>query len=123
MGRWRKNVMDRVLDNKAFTLIEIMLVVILLGILAVVVIPIYWDSQTSARIARAQTDISILNRQLELYNANEANKFPQATITYTRAALIMSNAGYIKDIMRAPEGIRYSFDGNTGRFVYAQIEE
>ena len=110
--------MDRVLDNKAFTLIEIMLVVILLGILAVVVIPIYWDSQTSARIARAQTDISILNRQLELYNASEENQFPHATITYTQAALMMFRAGYIKDVNRPPDGFRYSFDGNTGQFVY-----
>ena len=113
----------RMLYNRAFTLIEILLVVVLLGILAVVVIPIYWDAQTSARIARAQRDISILNKQLELYNANEENQFPQATITYTRAAIIMSRAGYIKDINRAPEGFQYSYDGNTGKFTFIQTDD
>ena len=114
---------EGILKTRAFTLIEILLVVVLLGILAAVVIPIYWDSQTSARIARAQRDISILNRQLELYNASEENQFPHATITYTQAALMMFRAGYIKNINRAPDGFQYSFDGNTGQFTYTEPTE
>ncbi|MCK5113229.1 MAG: prepilin-type N-terminal cleavage/methylation domain-containing protein [Phycisphaerae bacterium] len=108
--------------NRGFSLVEILLVVVLLAILAMVVIPIYWDYQNEARTARAERDISILNRQLELYNANEARQFPQRSLPYRRAAKLMARAGYIKDINEAPEGFRYTFDGNAGKFTYAQVE-
>lgn len=121
-GKLEKIVCEGILKNRAFTLIEILLVVVLLTIIALVVIPLYWDSQTSVRIARAQADIAILNRQLELYNANEEN-FPNATLTYTYAARLMNRAGYIKFISQPPEGFRYSFDGNTGSFVYTEVED
>jgi len=105
--------------TRAFTLIEIMLVVVLLGILAAVVIPMYWDSQTSTRIARAQADISVLNRQLVLYNANESELSTKTN--YKKAVGILTKAGYIKSEVEAPEGFQYWFDGNNGKFAYTEI--
>lgn len=108
---------EAVIKNRAFTLPEIMLVVIMLGILAALVAPTISDAQTDANTARAQSDINILNRQLAIYNASGGN-FPLASITYGRAALILMNAGYIKRIMPPPDGFQYMYDGNLGRFTY-----
>jgi len=107
--------------TRAFTLIEIMLVVVLLGILAAVVIPMYWDSQTSTRIARAQADISVLNRQLAYYNARET-KFNTKT-SYDQAVAQLADAGYIKTDVEAPEGLEYFFDANLSKFSYSEKEE
>ena len=111
---------EGIFKNRAFTLIEILLVVVLLTILALVVIPLYWDSQTSARLARAQADIAILNRQLELYNANEETI--QARTTFTGAMRLMTDAGYIKTAAEAPDGFKYRFDRNTSSFVYQETD-
>lgn len=113
--------MDGMLKNRAFTLVEILLVVILLGILAAVVIPLYWDSQTDARIARAQTDISVLNRQLALYNSNNNTRQIKNRTNYRRAVRLLTRAGYIKSEVEAPDGFQYQFDRNMGLFTYSEV--
>ncbi|TAM23948.1 MAG: prepilin-type N-terminal cleavage/methylation domain-containing protein, partial [Nevskiaceae bacterium] len=50
-----------------FTLIEIMVVVVILGILAAVVVPRIMDRPDDARIAKAKQDIRVLESSLNLY--------------------------------------------------------
>jgi general secretion pathway protein G len=50
-----------------FTLIEIMVVVVILGILAAVVVPRIMDRPDDARIAKAKQDIRVLESALNLY--------------------------------------------------------
>ena len=50
-----------------FTLIEVMVVVVILGILAAVVVPRIMDRPDEARIVKAKNDIRVLQSQLNLY--------------------------------------------------------
>jgi general secretion pathway protein G len=50
-----------------FTLIEIMVVVVILGVLAAVVVPRIMDRPDQARITKAAQDIRILDNSLRLY--------------------------------------------------------
>lgn len=52
---------------KAFTIIEIMVVVIIIGILAVLVVPNFIGRVDDAKIAKAKTDIASIKTQLSLY--------------------------------------------------------
>lgn len=77
--------------NKAFTLIEILIVVILLGILAAVVVPQFSDVSSQAQDNANATVEKAIRSQLELYRAdpNMGNGgYPDALADLVTAGLI-----------------------------------
>lgn len=56
-----------------FTLIEIMVVIVILGILASVVVPRIMDRPDEAKVVKAQTDIRALKAALDLYKLDNYN--------------------------------------------------
>ncbi len=56
-----------------FTLIEIMVVVVILGILAAVVVPKIMDNPDKARIVKAKNDVQAIKGALDLYKLDNFN--------------------------------------------------
>jgi len=52
---------------KGFTLVEILIVVVILGILAAIVIPQFTDASTQARESSMCSDLQMMRSQIELY--------------------------------------------------------
>lgn len=61
---------------RAFTLVEVLIVVVLLGILAVVVIPAIAGSSTSAKVSALATDLKVLSRFVLIYKAQHLEVGP-----------------------------------------------
>ena len=60
----------------AFTLVELLIVVIILGILAAVVIPQFSDASTDAKTSSLQTNLATMRGQIELYRLQHNGQYP-----------------------------------------------
>lgn len=63
-------------SSKGFTLVEILIVVIILGILAAIVIPQFTSATTDARNNSAQSLQNTLRSQLQLYRLQHNDQLP-----------------------------------------------
>ncbi|MFM9994199.1 MAG: competence type IV pilus major pilin ComGC [Phycisphaerales bacterium] len=62
--------------RKAFTLVEILIVVVILGILAAIVVPQFTNATQDAQAGNLQAQLDTLNNQLELFKARNNNQNP-----------------------------------------------
>ncbi len=81
--------------GRAFTLVEILIVVVILGILAAIVVPQYAHAVDQAAEATTIHDLQKLRRALEVYKAKEHNALPNITAGDGTWDVIVSPA-YIK---------------------------
>jgi len=61
---------------KAFTLVEVLIVTVLLGVLAAIVIPTVSNSTTSAKGSAVATDLQLLRRFIMVYKAHHLEVAP-----------------------------------------------
>lgn len=67
--------------HRGFTLVEILIVVIILGILAAIVIPQFSSASNDARESALASDLQTLRSQLELYNIQHLDRYPHVQST------------------------------------------
>jgi general secretion pathway protein G len=68
--------MNRTNRSKGFTLVEILIVVIILGILAAIVIPQFTNASTDARRNSLTSQLQTIRSQLELYKLQHNDELP-----------------------------------------------
>ena len=80
-------------SRKAFTLVEILIVVVILGILAAIVVPQFTNATQDAQAGNLKAQIKSLQNQAELFNARNNGAYPDfATDGWTT----MISGNYIK---------------------------
>jgi prepilin-type N-terminal cleavage/methylation domain-containing protein len=66
--------------RKAFTLVEILIVVVILGILAAIVVPQFTNATQDAQGGNIMSQLDTLNNQLELYRARNNGQNPPSLV-------------------------------------------
>jgi prepilin-type N-terminal cleavage/methylation domain-containing protein len=83
-------------QNKGFTIVELLIVIVVIGILAGLVITTYNGIQQKARNTERTTDLKTFQSQLEAYNANNG-RYPTSTdLGSTSANNVTFIAGNLK---------------------------
>lgn len=103
--------------SRGFTLIEIMVVVVIMGILAALVVPKLMGRTDDARIAAAKQDISTIMQALKLYRLDN-QRYPtteqglQALIAKPTSGPVANGwktGGYIDKLPKDPWGNAYQY--------------
>jgi general secretion pathway protein G len=102
--------------KQAFTLIEILIVVIILGILAAVVIPQFSEASNDTRVSSVMTDVKLIRSQIQLYKAQHNETYPATwdlMTTYTDVSG-NTNATYTSTFRFGPYLLRVPPNPFTG---------
>lgn len=103
--------------QQGFTLLEIMVVMVILGLLAAVVAPNVLQNQDTAMVKKSQADIAALEQALDLYRM-ENHRYPttdqglEALVSkpeYGPEAKNYRPGGYIKRLPQDPWGNPYLY--------------
>ena len=76
-------------NNKGFTLIELIMVIVILGILAAVAVPKFFDLTAQAQIKNKKSIVGNIKTGLQLFSANKI--VTTGTKTYPKAPMALSS--------------------------------
>jgi len=118
--------------KKGFTLIELIMIIVILGILAAVAVPKYFNLTTDAQTAAERGVIGGVRAGIQTYFAN-SKAFPSSLDSATNAACsstnacftnVLSQGGVTSDWTKAtattytgPTGTTYTYTSATGSFL------
>ena len=96
-------------NRKGFTLVELVIVVLIIAALAAIALPRISTSAATAKTSACNTNVQVINTQIELYKANGGN-WPSALTDVT------GSTDYFPDGPPAcPYGTAYTMDATTHR--------
>ena len=104
-------------EQRGFTLIEIMVVVVIIGVLGAIVVPQFMGRPDQAKVTAAKTDIQAIGTSLEMYRLDNAH-YPSTLQGLealskrpagTPAARNWNPQGYLKSVPVDPWGTPYQY--------------
>ncbi len=104
-------------SSRGFTLIELMVVLVILGVLGALIVPKVMDRPDEARVMAAKQDIAAITQALKLYRLDNM-RYPsteqglQALVTKPTLAPVPGNwktGGYLEKLPNDPWGTPYQY--------------
>ena len=104
-------------SQRGFTLIEIMVVVVIIGVLGAIVVPQFMSRPDQAKVTAARTDIQAISTALEMYRLDTLNypstqQGPESLTKRPAGTPVAKNwnpQGYLKSLPVDPWGTPYQY--------------
>src|ERR1035437_4656511 len=106
------------LKNQGFTIVELLIVIVVIGILATLVITTYNGVQSKARDTKRQTDVNAIQGQVEAYNTN-AGFYPTLTNINSTSWRGTNMKGLDANALQDPQGSAQALVGSPVAKSYA----
>jgi general secretion pathway protein G len=87
--------------KKGFTLVEILIVVVILGILAAIVIPQFTNASQEAKLSALKSNLQTVRAQIQLYKIQH-NDSPPAVATFENDMTVIDANGFGPYLERVP---------------------
>lgn len=99
------------MNRKAFTLIELLIVVAIIGILAAIAIPNFLQAQIRAKVARAKAEMKTVTTALEIYNVDHS-EYPWINQNpgYDIPRVLTTPIDYLTSLPKDPFGPSLAYD-------------
>jgi len=94
-------------NQKGFTLVELMVVVLIIGILVAIAIPLYTKSQENAQRNACKANLRTMMGSIAQYASENNGSYPSSLDD-------LQSGGYLKSVPTCPGGGTYTYDSTNG---------
>jgi len=114
----------RARKKKAFTLVELLVVIIIIGILAAVAIPQFGDSSAEAKQSALKENLRTLRSAIEKYNIDHTSVYPGTVTTHkttaagAAAAHTDAEEAFVKQLTTYSDALGNTCDEKNASFPY-----
>jgi type II secretion system protein G len=105
-------------NNRGFTIVELLIVIVVIGILAALVVVTYNGIQQKARDTERKTDVNALHGQLEAYQAQNG-RYPTLANMNDSAFRAANMKGLDPAALQDPKGSAQTLADTAGANVYS----
>jgi prepilin-type N-terminal cleavage/methylation domain-containing protein len=99
------------MKKRAFTLIELLIVVAIIAILAAIAVPNFLEAQTRSKVSRARADMRTSATAIEAYTVDYNSYIKSNYFSYAFAVISQSGPGYLQVLEKLTTPIAYLSSG------------
>jgi type II secretion system protein G len=103
------------MKNNGFTIVELLIVIVVIGILAAITITAYNGVQARARFAKVQQDLASMQKVLEIYKA-DVGTYPSTSGAWSYSST--NPTSFIPSVVPTYTSSLPRFTGDFGQYVY-----